>query len=333
MPHTVAGPSRPFGRLLTAMVTPMRADASVDLDAAAGLADRLVAEGNDGLVVNGTTGEAPTTSDAEKADLVRAVVAAVGGRAHVVAGVGTNDTAHSVHLAREAAAAGAHGLLLVAPYYSKPTQAGLIAHTTAVADATELPVMLYDIPGRCCVEFATETIVRLAEHPRIVAMKDAKGDLQAATRVQAVVDLGWYSGDDAMTLPHAALGGAGLVGVTTHAASPYYVRLLEAVDKGDLATAVTVHRGLQPAVDAVMTRMPGAVAAKAVLAAAGRIPGRTARLPLATATDDEAAALHADVTAALAELDAALGAVSGAPYATSGAPDPAPGASGRGAGR
>ncbi|MGF1645478.1 MAG: 4-hydroxy-tetrahydrodipicolinate synthase [Kineosporiaceae bacterium] len=308
MPHTVAGPSRPFGRLLTAMVTPMRPDGSVDLDAAAALAEHLVAQGNDGLVLNGTTGEAPTTTDAEKRDLIRAVLAAVGERAHVVAGVGTNDTAHSVHLAREAAAAGAHGLLLVAPYYSKPTQAGLIAHTTAVADTTDLPVMLYDIPGRCGVEFTTETIVRLAGHPRIVAMKDAKGDLPAATRVQAAVALGWYSGDDAMTLPHAALGGAGLVGVTSHVASPQYVRLLDAVDKGDLVTAVTVHRGLQPAVDAVMTRSPGAVAAKAVLAAGGRIPTRTARLPLATATDDEAATLHADVTAALAALDAALAA-------------------------
>jgi len=306
MPHTVAGPSRPFGRLLTAMVTPMRADTSVDLDAAAALADRLVAEGHDGLVVSGTTGEAPTTTDAEKTDLLRAVVAAVGGRAHVVAGVGTNDTAHSIHLAREAAAAGAHGLLLVAPYYSKPTQAGLIAHTTAVADATDLPVMLYDIPGRCGVEFATETIIRLAEHPRIVAMKDAKGDLQAATRVQRVAELGWYSGDGAMTLPHLALGGAGVVGVATHVAGPYYVRMLDAVDKGDLPTAVVLHRCLQPVEDAIMTRLPGAVAVKAVLAVAGRIPTREVRLPLATATGDEAASLHTGVAEGLAALDEAL---------------------------
>ncbi|MGF1661445.1 MAG: 4-hydroxy-tetrahydrodipicolinate synthase [Kineosporiaceae bacterium] len=309
MPHTVAGPSRPFGRLLTAMVTPMRADTSVDLDAAAHLADHLVAAGHDGLVVSGTTGEAPTTTDAEKTDLLRAVVAAVGGRAHVVAGVGTNDTAHSVHLAREAAAAGAHGLLLVAPYYSKPTQAGLIAHATTVADATDLPVMLYDIPGRCCVEFATETIVQLADHPRIVAMKDAKGDLQAATRVQRVVDLGWYSGDGAMTLPHLALGGAGVVGVATHVAGPYYVRMLDAVDKGDLPTALLLHRGLQPVEDAIMTRLPGVVATKAVLAASGRIPGREVRLPLATATGEDAASLHAEVTAALATLDLALAGV------------------------
>lgn len=314
MPHTVAGPPRPFGRLLTAMVSPMGADGSVDVDAAAALAGHLVAQGHDGIVLNGTTGEAPTTTDSEKSDLVRAVVAAVGDRAHVLTGVGTNDTAHSMHLAREAAEAGAHGLLLVAPYYSRPTQAGLVEHTTRVADATDLPVMLYDIPGRCAVEFTTETIIRLAEHPRIVAMKDAKGDLQAATRVQRVAELGWYSGDGAMTLPHVALGGAGVVGVATHVASPYYVRLLDALDKGDLATAGTIHRGLQPVEDAIMTRMPGAVAVKAVLAAAGLIPTRKARLPLATATEDEAASLQADVDAGLAELDRAL----------NGVPDPTP---------
>lgn len=298
MPETTSGPHRPFGRVLTAMVTPMREDSSVDLDAAAALAEHLVSVGNDGLVVSGTTGEAPTTSDAEKQDLLRAVVGAVGGRAHVLAGVGTNDTAHSVHLAGQAAAAGATGLLVVAPYYSRPTQAGLIAHVRAVADATELPVMLYDIPARCGVEFATETTVRLAEHPRVVAMKDAKGDLQAATRVQNATALGWYAGDDAMTLPHVAMGGAGVVGVTSHVATPLYVDLVDALDKGDLLTAVSIHRRLQPAVDAVMTRMPGAVAAKAVLAALGRIPGRAVRLPLATATADEAERLHADVVAA-----------------------------------
>lgn len=310
MPHSAAGPLRPFGRLLTAMVTPMRVDGSVDVDAAATLAEHLIAHGHDGIVLNGTTGEAPTTSDAEKSDLVRAVVGAVGDRAHVLTGVGTNDTAHSVHLAREAAAAGAHGLLLVAPYYSRPTQAGLIAHSTLVADATDLPVMLYDIPGRCAVEFTTDTIIRLAGHPRIVAMKDAKGDLQAATRVQRVAELGWYSGDGAMTLPHVAIGGAGVVGVATQLASPYYVRMLDAVDKGDLSMAVALHRGLQPVEDAVMTRMPGVVAAKAVLAAEGLIPTRTARLPLATATDDEAASLRADVTEALAAIDRVLDYVS-----------------------
>lgn len=306
MPLSAAGPLRPFGRLLTAMVSPMGSDGSVDVDAAATLAGHLVAQGHDGIVLNGTTGEAPTTSDAEKSNLIRAVVSAVGDRAHVLAGVGTNDTAHSMHLAREAADAGAHGLLLVAPYYSRPTQTGLIEHTTRVADATDLPVMLYDIPGRCAVEFTTETIIRLAEHPRIVAMKDAKGDLQAATRVQRAAEIGWYSGDGAMTLPHVALGGAGVVGVATHVASAHYVRMLDALDKGDLATAVTIHRGLQPVEDAIMTRMPGAVAVKAVLAAAGLIPTRQARLPLATATEDEAASLHADVSAGLAELAATL---------------------------
>jgi len=198
---------RPFGALLTAMVTPMRGDASIDLTGAGSLAERLVADGNDGLVISGTTGEAPTTTDAEKDALLRAVLDAVGSRCQVVAGVGTNDTAHSIELARSAEKAGAHGVLVVAPYYSKPTQAGLLAHVRAIADATGLPVMLYDIPGRSAVEFSTETTIALAAHPRVVAMKDAKGDLSAATRVQAATDLAWYSGDDAMTLPHLALGG------------------------------------------------------------------------------------------------------------------------------
>jgi 4-hydroxy-tetrahydrodipicolinate synthase len=299
MPHTFDGPRRPFGRVLTAMVTPMRADGTVDLEAAAALADRLVTEGNDGLVVNGTTGEAPTTTDAEKESLVRSVVGAVGSRAHVLAGVGTNDTAHSLHLARSAEAAGASGLLVVAPYYSKPTQAGLLAHVLEIADAGEVPIMLYDIPGRCAVEFAAQTTVRLAEHPRIVAMKDAKGDLQAATRLHRRTDLGWYSGDDAMTLPHLSLGGAGVVGVTTHLATPQYVTLVDAVDKGDLAAAVGLHRQLQPAVDAVMTRIPGAAAAKAVLAAQRLLPSRAVRLPLAPATDEEAEAIVGCVREAL----------------------------------
>jgi 4-hydroxy-tetrahydrodipicolinate synthase len=166
---------RPFGRLLTAMVTPFTPDGSLDLDGAARLATYLVDEqGNDALVINGTTGESPTTTDAEKERLVRAVVEAVGDRAQVVAGVGTNDTRHTIELASAAEKAGADGLLVVTPYYSKPPQAGLTAHFTAVADATALPVMLYDIPHRAGVPIATETMVRLAGHERIVAVKDAK---------------------------------------------------------------------------------------------------------------------------------------------------------------
>lgn len=296
--YPLAMPPRPFGALLTAMVTPMRSDASVDLGAAAALADRLVTDGNDGLVLSGTTGESPTTTDAEKDALLRAVGDAVAGRAHVVAGVGTNDTAHSIELARAAEKAGAHGLMVVAPYYSKPTQAGLIAHVRAIADATGLPVMLYDIPGRSGVEFATDTIVTLAGHPRVVAMKDAKGDLSAATRVRSATDLAWYAGDDAMTLPHLALGGSGLVGVTTHVASRRYRDLIAAFDRGDTAAAADHHRGLQPVVDAIMTRLPGVVAAKAAAHALGMIGCPAVRLPLVPATAAETGVIMAAVAAA-----------------------------------
>ncbi|HMA46425.1 MAG TPA: 4-hydroxy-tetrahydrodipicolinate synthase, partial [Frankiaceae bacterium] len=194
-------PHAPFGRVLTAMVTPFTAEGSLDLDGAAALAAHLVDSGNDGLVVSGTTGEAPTTSDEEKDRLLRAVVEAVGDRAPIVAGVGTNDTHHTVELARAAEKAGATGLLAVTPYYSKPPQAGLLAHFRAVAEATGLPVMLYDIPGRTATALETETIVRLAGHPRIVAVKDAKGDLGATSWVLARTDLAYYSGDDVTTLP------------------------------------------------------------------------------------------------------------------------------------
>src|SRR5829696_4896811 len=193
--------SPPFGRLLTAMVTPFAADESVDLDAAAGLASYLVDEmGNDGLVISGTTGESPTTSDAEKSDLLRVVRDAVGDRATILAGVGTFDTEHTLELAAAAAKLGADGLLVVTPYYSKPPQAGILEHFRRVADSTDVPVMLYDIPGRAGVAIATDTLLRLAEHPRIVAVKDAKGDLAASARVIAQSELAYYSGDDAMTL-------------------------------------------------------------------------------------------------------------------------------------
>jgi 4-hydroxy-tetrahydrodipicolinate synthase len=288
--------ARPFGALVTAMATPFRQDGSLDLEATAALAVHLVDAGTEGLVVNGTTGESPTTSDAEKADVVRAVVEAVGDRAHVVAGVGTNDTAHSAVLARQAAAAGAHGLLVVSPYYSKPSQEGLEAHVRAVADAGGLPVMLYDIPGRTAVEFRTETLLRLAEHPHVVAVKDAKGDLQAATRVLAGSDLAVYSGDDGLLLPYLAIGGVGVVGVTTHLAAPAYSRLLAAHDAGDTATAREEHHGLQPLVDAVMTRMQGAVAVKTALHALGHLPSAAVRLPLV----EPGAAQREELVAALA---------------------------------
>src|SRR5690349_6452019 len=193
---------RPFGRLLTAMVTPLRPDGSVDLPGAARLAVHLVDEqGNDGLVINGTTGESPTTTDGEKESLLRAVVEAIGDRAHVVAGVGTNDTHHTIELARAAEKAGATGLLVVSPYYNRPPQSGLLRHFTAVADATGLPMLLYDIPVRTGIPIETETMCRLAEHERVVGVKDAKGMLTESSWVLQRTDLAYYSGDDPMTLP------------------------------------------------------------------------------------------------------------------------------------
>jgi 4-hydroxy-tetrahydrodipicolinate synthase len=244
----------PFGRLLTAMVTPMTADGSLDDDGLATLANHLVDQGNDGLVVSGTTGESPTTSDDEKERIIRVVVEAVGDRAQVVAGVGTYDTAHSAELARSAEKAGAHGLLVVTPYYSKPPQDGLVAHFRHVADATGLPVMLYDIPGRSGVPILTETLQRLAEHDRIVAVKDAKGDLYETSTVLATTDLAFYCGEDAINLPMFALGAVGAVSVVGHVCADRYAAMIRAVDAGDLAEARRINASVLPAVRGIMTR-------------------------------------------------------------------------------
>ena len=200
---------RPFGSVLTAMVTPFTADGDLDLDGAQALAAHLVATGHDGIVVSGTTGESPTTTDAEKEALLRAVLEAVGDRARIVAGVGTNDTRHTIELAQEAAKVGAHGLLVVTPYYNKPPAEGLVQHFTAVADATDLPVMVYDIPGRAGVRITTPVLRRIAEHDRIVAVKDATGDLFAGSEVMTTTNLVYYSGDDALNLAWLAHGAAG----------------------------------------------------------------------------------------------------------------------------
>lgn len=280
----------PFGRLLTAMVTPFAADGSLDLHAAAALAARLVdEEAHDGLVVNGTGGEAPTTTDAEKADLVRAVVDAVGDRAHVVAGVGTNDTAHTLELAAAAEKAGADGLLAVTPYYSKPPQAGLLEHFRALADATGVPVMLYDIPHRAGTAIATETLLRLAEHPRIVAVKDAKGDLAASSRVMASTDLAFYSGDDALTLPLMSVGGVGVVGTSTHFCGPQTQAMIDATLAGDRAEALRWHRLLLPIFTGIFATQ-GVILVKAGLELQGRGVGPV-RLPMVPATDEQRAAL------------------------------------------
>lgn len=293
-------PQTPFGRVLTAMVTPFTADGALDLEGAQRLAAHLVDAGNDGLVVNGTTGESPTTSDAEKAQLVRAVVEAVGDRAHVVAGAGTNDTQHSVELARATEKAGAHGLLAVTPYYNKPPQEGIFRHFTAIADATGLPVMLYDIPGRSGVPINTETIVRLAEHPRIVANKDAKGDLGRASWAIARSRLAWYSGDDMLNLPLLSVGAVGFVSVVGHLVTPDLRSLLGAYLDGDVAKATAIHQQLLP-VFTGMFRTQGVITTKAALALRG-LPAGPLRLPLVELTAEETEQLRRDLSAGGVEL-------------------------------
>jgi 4-hydroxy-tetrahydrodipicolinate synthase len=244
------------------------------------LVDHLLDTGHDGIVVNGTTGESSTLSSDESIEMVRRVKQRAGDRAKVVAGVGSNDTRHAVEMAGLAAGAGADALLLVSPYYNKPTQAGLVAHCRAVADTTDLPVMLYDIPARTGIPFSTDTLVALAEHPHIVAVKDAKGDHWASTHVMAATDLLWFSGADEVNLPLLALGATGVVSVVGHVAGEQYAAMVAAVDRGDLAEARAVHTSLIPVVDAVMTTSQGAIMAKAALVELGVIESATVRLPL-----------------------------------------------------
>ncbi len=310
-------PPAPFGRMITAMITPFQSDGALDEAGAARLAVHLVDAGNDALVVNGTTGESPTTTDAEKSRLVRIVVEAVAGRAKVVAGVGTNATDHTIELARAAEAAGAEGLLVVSPYYSKPPQAGLARHFAAVADATALPVMIYDIPGRAGVPVTTETLVRLAEHPHIVAVKDAKDDLGASSWVLARTELAYYSGTDMLTLPLLSIGGCGVVSVVSHLATPAIRSMIEAFGVGDAARALALHRGLLPAFEGIF-RSQGVILTKAALALAG-LPAGPVRPPMVDATPAETARLRADLAAAT--LDP-----SGPPWPSGGVPHAAAGA-------
>jgi 4-hydroxy-tetrahydrodipicolinate synthase len=289
-------PTQALGSVLTAMITPMTPDFDVDYAGAGDLADDLVGLGNDGLVVNGTTGEASTTTDAEKAELVRTVVEAVGQRATVIAGVGTNDTRHSVELARAAGEAGADGLLVVTPYYSKPSQEGVLAHFRAVADATDLPVMLYDIPGRTGLALSVETLLRASEHPRIVAVKDAKGDLLAATAVLRQTDLWWYSGDDGLNLPLLSIGARGFVSVTGHLLADRLVGMLTAFRSGDNELARDMFFGMDPVATGLF-RAPAVSMTKAALALQGR-PAGPPRLPLLAADESQRAQLVLDLSAA-----------------------------------
>ncbi|MGP5725078.1 4-hydroxy-tetrahydrodipicolinate synthase [Arthrobacter rhombi] len=287
-----------FGNLGTAMVTPFTSAGEVDYDQAAALAAKLVDEGCDNLVVTGTTGETSTLTDEENVGMFRTVVEAVGDRAKIIAGSTTNDTAHSIQLSQAAAKVGVHGLLVTAPYYNKPSQAGVQAHVETLASCTDLPVMVYDIPGRTGISISTETLIRLAEHPNVVALKDAKADYQATTRVLANTDLDVYSGDDGLTLPLMAAGAQGVISVTAHVATARYRRLVDALLAGDLATARALHFELDPIQRAVMSHIQGAVAAKTVLKWQGVLSNSIVRLPLVEPTEEETAPIRADLAEA-----------------------------------
>ncbi len=270
----------PFGRALCAMITPFTASGALDLDGAQRLADRLVREGCDGLVLSGTTGESPTTTDAEKTELIRAVRAAVGGRAAIVAGVGTADTRHTVELALAAEKAGADGLLAVTPYYSRPPQDAVEAHFRELADACGLPVALYDIPSRTGTRIEPETMIRLAGHPRIVAVKDCAYDLLGTQKVLAETELAYYTGCDEYVLALYAIGGSGYVGTVTNAAPRHFRSILDAYDAGDTAEAARLQRLAVPLIELMMSSgLPGSVTAKALLGRLG-LPSGPVRAPL-----------------------------------------------------
>src|SRR3954454_18219932 len=291
-----ADPARPFGRVLSAMVTPLAGDGTIDLAGAQELAASLVDRGaHDGLVVFGTTGESPTISDSEQHAVLEAVLDAVGDRAIVIAGVGTNDTAHSIEKAQRSPRLGVHCLLVVTPYHNKPPQAGLLKHFTAVADSTDLPVMLYDIPPPTVVPIEVETLVRAAEHPRIVAVKDAKADLGAVSWTLARSDLAYYSGDDMLNLPLLALGAVGVVSVVGHVVGPRLAELIAAVESGDLVKARAVNESLLPVYTGVF-RTQGTIMIKAALRELGR-PAAPARPPLVDATPEQLEQLRMDLAA------------------------------------
>ncbi|HWR85383.1 MAG TPA: 4-hydroxy-tetrahydrodipicolinate synthase [Rhodoglobus sp.] len=285
----------PFGQVLVALVTPFTADGEVDWPAVEKLMDDVVTAGADGLVVTGTTGETSTLTDAEKLRLVEVGKAVAGSRAKIITGGGSNETAHAIELYKASEKAGADGALVVTPYYNKPTQAGVLTHFRMIADATDLPVILYDIPGRTGIPITFETIVRAAKHPNIRGVKDAKGNFAEVSRVLNQTDLLYFSGDDANVLPHLSIGAAGLIGVTANITATPYRQMVDAVNAGDLATATAAHRKLEPLVRAVMTHVPGTVAAKYVLHGLGRIPSPRVRLPLVGPEEHEAAVIEADL--------------------------------------
>jgi 4-hydroxy-tetrahydrodipicolinate synthase len=286
----------PFGVMLTAMITPFAPDGSQDLPGAQKLATHLVDNlGHDGLVINGTTGEASTKTDAEDLALLRAVVEAVGDRATVIAGVGTNDTAHSISSAQAAAKVGVDALMAAAPYYNRPPQQGIFEHFWAIADSTDLPLMTYDIPRRTGVAIETETLVRLAEHTRIIANKDAKGDLEASQWVMARSDLAWYSGEDSLNLALLALGAGGMVSVVGHLVGDRLAKMAEAFWSGDVEAARAINESLLPVYTGIF-RAQGVILTKAALHLQG-LPSGPVRLPLVNATSSEIEQLKIDLAA------------------------------------
>ncbi len=285
----------PFGRLATAMVTPFKKDLSIDWDGVSQLAAHLLSTGHDAIVVNGTTGEAPTTSDDEKDRIIKVVVEAVGNKAKVIAGAGNNETTHSVEQALRAQKAGAHGLLVVTPYYNKPPQAGIEAHFRAIADASDLPVMMYDIPGRTGIAIEPDTIVRLAEHPRIAALKDAKGDVASTSWVIKRSGIPVYSGDDILNLPLLSVGAVGFVSVCGHTVGAQLREMLDSWFAGNSSRALEIHQKILPVFTGTF-RTQGAILTKAALNLMG-LPGGFTRLPLVDATPEQIAQLRQDLIA------------------------------------
>src|SRR5689334_6364120 len=288
MTHT----GNPFGQVLVALVTPMTADGEVDWPAVEKHIDDVITAGADGIVVTGTTGETSTLTDAEKLKLVEVGKSVSSGRAKIITGGGSNETAHAIELYKASEKAGADGIMIVTPYYNKPTQAGILTHFRLVADATDLPVILYDIPGRTGVPIKYETLLRAAKHPNILAVKDAKGDLSEVSRVMNQTDLLYFAGDDANALPTLAIGGTGLIGVTANIAPQPYRAMVDAINDNNLAAATAAHRALEPLVRATMTHVPGTVATKYILHGLGRISSPRVRLPLVGPEESEAAQIE-----------------------------------------
>jgi 4-hydroxy-tetrahydrodipicolinate synthase len=281
-----------FGQVLVALVTPMTPDGEVDWVSTEKHIDYIISSGADGVVVTGTTGETSTLTDAEKIKLVQVAKTVSSGRAKIITGGGSNETAHAIQLYKESEKAGADGVMIVTPYYNKPTQAGILTHFRLIADATDLPVILYDIPGRTGVAISLQTFHRAAKHPNIVAVKDAVGDLAQASRLLNETDLMYFSGDDSNVLPHLSIGATGLIGVTANVAPAAYRELVDATNKNDFHHALRVHNALEPLQRAIMTHVPGTVAAKYVLHGLGLIASPRVRLPLVGPEDDEAARIE-----------------------------------------